>query len=201
MHTGLPVPRHGSTFLKDQMIDTERLILRPFKKDDYRDYHEYMSVPETYRFERGAPITVKEAKKFCKEWASRKTVNFWAVELKETGRVIGNVSFFPEGPPDFRTWSIGYIFNPLYHNKGYATEAARGVIRHAFTELKVHRITAGCSPENTPSWKVLEKCGMRREALNLKNFPIRYDENGVPVWLDSYQYAILEDEFKAGVYS
>jgi [ribosomal protein S5]-alanine N-acetyltransferase len=177
------------------LITTERLILRPLKKTDYQDYFEYMSVPETFRFERGEPITLKDARKFCKEWASKKTVNFWAVVLKETGKVIGNVSFFPERPPEFRTWNIGYIFNPAFQNKGYATEAARVVIRNAFTVLKVHRITGCCSPDNTASWKVLEKCGMRREALNLKDFPIRNDENGQPVWLDSYQYAILEDEF------
>ena len=177
------------------MFETERLVMRPFKKTDYQDYHEYMSREEVYRFERGKPMTLKESKRFCKEWSSKKPVNFWAATLRGTGKVIGNVSFFPEGPPDFRSWNIGYIFNPDYHNKGYATEATRGVIKYAFTELKVHRIVAGCSPDNTASWKVLEKCGMRREALNLKNFPIRVDENGNQIWLDSYQYAILEEDF------
>jgi RimJ/RimL family protein N-acetyltransferase len=70
------------------------------------------------------------------------------------------------------------------------------VIKYAFTTLGAHRITAGCSPDNTASWKVLEKSGLKREGHNLKDFLIRYDKNGQPEWLDSYQYAILENDLK-----
>jgi [ribosomal protein S5]-alanine N-acetyltransferase len=178
------------------MLQTPRLVMRPFLKSDYRDINEYMSALQTYRFERGEPQTLQETKKFCTEFVGKTGPGFWAAVLKENGKVIGQVSFFPEKAPDFLTWEIGYIFNPAFQNKGYATEAARAVIRYAFTELGAHRVVAHCSPENTPSWKVLENCGMRREGTEKKNFLIRNDANGNPVWLDSYQYAILEDEFK-----
>jgi ribosomal-protein-alanine N-acetyltransferase len=176
------------------MITTERLILRPFCKQDYRDYYEYMSRPETYRFERGKPMSLDEAKKFCKEWSKKKEINFWAVTLKDDGKLIGHVSFFPEQPPMARTWQVGYIFNPDYQNKGYASEATRAVVDYAFTECNAHRVVGHCSPDNTASWKVLENCGMKREGLNRKDFPHHTDENGKPVWLDSYIYAIIEDD-------
>lgn len=177
------------------MLETERLIIRPFQKNDYQDYHEYMSAPETFRFERGSPMSLKDAKKFCQTFAGKTAPGFWAAVLKGNTKVIGNVSFFPEGNADFNTWQIGYIFHPDYYNQGYATEATRAVIKYAFTELGAHRIVANCSPDNTASWKVLEKCGMRREGTAKKDFPLRNDEKGKLIWLDSYSYTILDEEF------
>jgi ribosomal-protein-alanine N-acetyltransferase len=178
------------------MISTERLIIRPFQESDYRDIHEYMSAPETYIFERGKPLTLKETKKFCVEFTGKTKPGFWAATLKDSKKLIGQVSFFAAGPEFLCTWEIGYIFNPAYQNKGYASEATRAVIKHAFTESGVHRIIGHCSPENIPSWKVLEKCGMKREGLLRKNFLLREDASGNPIWLDSYEYAIIDEDLK-----
>jgi [ribosomal protein S5]-alanine N-acetyltransferase len=175
-------------------ITTERLIMRPFSPKDYQDYFEYMSLEETYRFERGWPITLKEAKKFYKEQS--KHIIFWAATLKDNGKLIGHVSFNPDRPEIFRMWNLGYIFNPAFQGKGYATEAARAVIAYAFKEMGVHRIVGHCSPDNTASWKVLEKCGMKKEGMSRKDFPVRMDKDGKTVWLDSYDYAILDEDFK-----
>ena len=176
------------------MLSTERLIIRPFLESDYQDLYEYLSLPETYRFEPGKPITLNEAKKLCKKRA--KGTNFWAVTLKNSKKLIGHVSFFPLGPKFLLAWEIGYIFNPVFQNQGYATEAVRAIIRYAFRELGTHRIVGHCSPDNIPSWKVLEKCGMRREGKLRKNFLLRNDEKGNPIWLDSYEYAILDEDIK-----
>jgi [ribosomal protein S5]-alanine N-acetyltransferase len=177
------------------VITTGRLVIRPFLANDYRDLYEYLSLPEIYRFEPGQPISLQEAKKECKRRAKGNL--FWAAALKEGNKkLIGHVSFYQVEPKFFLTWEIGYIFNPNFQNKGYATEASKAVIKYAFTELGAHRIVGHCSPVNTPSWKVLENCGMTREGLQRKNFLIRNDENGNSVWLDSYEYAILEEEFR-----
>jgi ribosomal-protein-alanine N-acetyltransferase len=176
------------------VLTTERLVIRPFLKSDYDDLYEYLSLPEIYRFEHGKPLSLQEAKKECRKRA--KSNFFWAATIKDgPKKLIGHVSFYQIEPKFFLTWEIGYIFNPVFQNKGYATEASRAIIKYAFTELGTHRVVAHCSPENTPSWKVLENCGMKREGLARKNFLIRNDENGNPVWLDSYQYAILEEDF------
>jgi RimJ/RimL family protein N-acetyltransferase len=177
------------------LLTTEGLIIRPFLPGDYRDLYEYLSLPETYRFEPGKPITLKEAKDECRRRA--KGNMFWAAVLKDgPQKLIGHVSFYQMEPKLFLTWEIGYIFNPAFQNKGYASEAAQAVIKYAFKELGAHRVVGHCNPENTPSWKVLEKCGMKREGLQRKNFLIRNDEKGNPVWLDSYEYAILDEDYK-----
>jgi RimJ/RimL family protein N-acetyltransferase len=174
------------------VITTRRLVIRPFLASDFQDYHEYMSLKETYRFERGEPMTLEEAKKICREFSGEH--KFWAVTLKNGGKLIGNVSFTPDRPPAFNTWNLGYIFNPAFHNQGYASEAARAVVLYAFKVMKVHRIVGHCSPDNTPSWKVLEKVGMKKEGMSRKDFPVRQDVKGQTVWLDSLDYAILEED-------
>ena len=92
---------------------------------------------------------LKEAKKLCKERSKGK--NFWAAVLKDSKKLIGHVSFFPSGPEFLLTWEIGFIFNPAFQNRGYATEAILAVIKHAFNEMGAHRIVGHCSPENPPS--------------------------------------------------
>jgi ribosomal-protein-alanine N-acetyltransferase len=191
VHTSLPTARHGSAFL---VLTTERLIIRPFQESDYKDLHGYLSLKETYRFEPGEPISLEKAKEIAAERA--RGTEFWAVTLKDESKtLIGHVSFIQIEPKDFLTWEIGFIFNPSFQNKGYATEASRALIANAFKKLKAHRVVGYCSPENIPSWKVLEKCGMTREALRRKNAFFRKDENGEPIWFDSYEYAILAEDF------
>jgi ribosomal-protein-alanine N-acetyltransferase len=175
------------------MLTTERLIVRPFSESDHDDLYEYLSLKEIYRFEPGEPLTIAEAKELCRERSEG--TDFWAVTLRdEKKKLIGHVSFIQTEPKLFMTWEIGFIFNPAFQNKGYATEASRAVINHAFKELNAHRVVGFCSTENTASRRVLEKCGMTREGLKRKNAFFRKDKDGKPVWLDSYEYAILADD-------
>ena len=176
-------------------LTTERLIVRTFREADAGDLYEYLSRPETYRFEPGEPVSRAQAALRAGEFASG--ANFWAAELKDGHKVVGHVSLFPSGPDHVRTWELGYIFNPDYQRRGYATEATRAVIDYTFGELNAHRVVAHCSPLNTGSWKVLEKCGFRREGLQKKNIFFHHDAAGNPEWFDSYDYALLADEFLA----
>ena len=176
------------------MLESKRLYIRSFEKSDWNDLYEYLSLQEIYRFEPGAPITEKEAQKLTEERS--KTESFKAVILKENKKMIGHLYFNHTQPEHFMTWELGYIFNPKFYNFGYATEASREIIRYAFAELKAHRIIANCNPNNTPSWKLLEKIGMRKEGFFKKKDFFRRDEKGNPLWLNCYQYAILEEEIK-----
>jgi RimJ/RimL family protein N-acetyltransferase len=88
---------------------------------------------------------------------------------------------------------VGYIVNKRYQQKGYAIEALSAVISRAFRE-GTHRIFAECDPRNVPSWKLLEKVGLRRKAHFRQNIWFRRNENGVPVWKDTLIYAILEND-------
>jgi [ribosomal protein S5]-alanine N-acetyltransferase len=175
---------------------TERLIIRQFQESDYQDLFEYLSLKDTYKYEPGEPVTLEQARALVAERA--KGINFWAAVKKDINKVIGHISLFPEGPKHFMTWDIGYIFNPVYQNQGYATEATKAVMAYAFNQLNAHRITAGCDQENPASWKVLEKCGMRREGAMTHNAYFHLGEDWQPHWINSFHYAILAEEFNKG---
>lgn len=59
----------------------------------------------------------------------------------------------------------------------------------------VRRVVAMCNPENISSWKLLERLKMRRKGHLLKNIYFKVDENGEPIWIDTYEYGILADEW------
>ena len=173
-------------------IVTRRLILRTFRPEDGDDLYAYLSRPEVYRFEPGEPLSHQQAQERTLEFSS--SLDFWAVELRSEGKVIGQVYFSQVEPLYLRAWELGYILNPAYQRQGYASEAVAALVQHGFAAAGIHRITAYCNPDNMASWKLLEKTGFRREGLLKKNVFFRKDEHGVPLWTDTYIYARLAED-------
>jgi len=178
--------------LKKISIRTKRLVIRKFMENDYNDLFEYLSDKETYIFEPGEPITIKTAKKICNERS--KSDKFLAVQLKN--KVIGHIYFDQIKPQNLLTWETGFIFNKKYHGKGYATESLTAIIEYGFKNKNIHKITAHCSPKNVSSWKLLERVGMRREGKLRKNIYFNKDKRGNPIWLDTYEYGLIENDIK-----
>ncbi|WP_195576169.1 GNAT family N-acetyltransferase [Paenibacillus sp. 1001270B_150601_E10] len=174
------------------LIETKRLVLRQFKQEDWRDLHEYLSQESVLKYE---PGTISDEDD-CKNIATARSQDntFWAVCLKDTNKMIGHIYFEQKEPKEFLTWVIGYIFNPAFYGKGYATEACQRILKYGFEELGVHRVIALCNPENEPSWKLLERISMRREGIFRKEVFFKTTINGQPMWQDTYQYAILKEE-------
>ena len=173
-------------------LQTGRLDIRPFFPDDWKDLHEYLSLPETYTFEPGEPVDEEGARKLALERS--KGEDFLAVVLRDTGKMVGHIYLGREQPEFFLCWELGYIFNPAYQGKGYCTEACKAARDHAFDVFGAHRLVAGCNPDNPASWRVLEKIGMRREGVFLKNAFFRRGPGGEPLWFDSWHYAMLESD-------
>ncbi|QTX03374.1 GNAT family N-acetyltransferase [Agromyces archimandritae] len=88
---------------------------------------------------------------------------------------------------------LGYMIDPAHAGRGYATALARGLLEVAFEEVGVRRVTAGCFAENTASWHVMERVGMRREQHGVRDS--WHAELG---WIDGYTYALLADEWMPG---
>ncbi len=174
------------------MINTSRLEIRQFQPEDGESLFEYLSNPDVYRFEPGEPVTLEKAQELALERS--KGTDFWAVILNGTQVIVGHLYFGQIEPKAFLTWELGYIFNPAYHNKGYATESAAALIRYGFAHFGIHRIIAHCHPENIVSWRVMEKIGMRKEGSFRKNAFFRVSMDGAPLWVDSFEYAILKED-------
>ena len=171
-------------------IRTERLLLRPFEAGDADDLYAYLSDPEVVKFEPYDPFTREQ----CAQEAVSRAANpgFTAVVLD--GHVIGNIWFGQEGED---TYDVGWVFNRAYQGKGYATAAARAVVDDAFRNRGVRRVTAHADPLNPASWRLCERLGMRREGRLVKNVFFKRDEDGNPIWKDTYLYAILAEEWLA----
>lgn len=169
-------------------IETPRLILRPFTEDDYGDLYEFLKQQENDEFEGYPGITYENGRQHlaCRLGNDE----FFAIELKERSKVIGNIYC---GRRDFDTREVGYIVNKDYRRTGIALEALTAVIGELFRE-GVHRVYARCDPRNECSWRLLEKAGMRREAHLRQNIFFIRDAEGNPVWKDTYVYALLKGE-------
>ena len=87
---------------------------------------------------------------------------------------------------------LGWVVAPAYAGRGIATEAAAELLRICFEDLGLRRVTALCFADNTASWKLMERIGMRREEHN-----VRESLHRTKGWLDGYGYALLADEWGA----
>ena len=175
-------------------LETERLIVRTFQPDDWRDLREYATLPEVTKYDYDYPSSDEDLRGAVDYFIE--TPGHWAVCLKETGKLIGHITCTRKDPEELETWELGYIFNPVHYGRGYATEACRRILQHVFEDLGAHRVEAGCDPRNAPSWRLLERLGLRREAHRLKAVFLRRTSEGDPLWTDSYEYAMLAEEWR-----
>lgn len=170
------------------IAETERLILRRYKKEDLQDLFEYVSDEQVVAFEPYKAMSLGEAGENL-AWRIG-TDEMIAVELRDGRKMIGNVYM---GKREFDALEIGFVFNRNYWGNGYALESCEALLRQAFSR-GIHRIYGECDPENIRSWKLLEALGFRREAHLLQNVWFWKDEGGKPVWKDTYIYAKLASE-------
>lgn len=183
-------------FAPDYPIRTERLLLRPIVPADAAAMHAYKSDPDAVRYVPYEPLTLAEVeKRIATVWS---TIRFTAegdalglaVENRETGELVGDIVLFWRSETD-RSGEVGYIFDPRFAGRGYATEAVRALLALGFDGLGLHRITARLDERNTSSARVAERLGFRREARLVE------DEWFKGEWSTTLVYALLEDEWRA----
>ena len=158
------------------MLETERLTIRNFKISDWEALHEMISqyvssglaAYEPHQW----PTSPEEIRKITEWFASGDS--YFAVCLKNTNRFIGFVALNPEQKE--REFNLGYIFNFDYHGKGYATEACRAILSHAFDRLQAQRVITGTAAANTASVRLLERLGFRKTSESSGSFEMSRDE-------------------------
>ena len=171
---------------------TERLAVRRFLDSDGPGLHAYLSRPEAVRFEPYPPQSAQECERLAAERVDDPA--FWAVCLRESGALVGNLYLSRQQPEAWRTYELGYVFNPEYWGSGFATESAAGLVSACFAG-GAHRVLARCNPLNRASWRLLERLGFRREGHFLRSASFATDGTGEPIWHDAYQYACLSEEW------
>lgn len=180
----------------DYPLRTERLVLRPFTRGDVDAVYGYRRREDVARYLFDVALSREECALAVQQRIAQ--VAFEAeddkivlgAELADTGILIGEVSLIWRSV-DARQGEIGWIFDPDYQGRGYATEAARAMLDLAFGPGDIHRVSARCDARNEPSWRLMERLGMRREAHFREHaiFKGRWDEEFI--------YAILRQEWRA----
>ncbi len=154
-------------------INTQRLILRPYVTDDINALHKILSDEKTMSFW-PAPFTIEQTRR----WIERSIKSYrenqfgrFAVELKESGKLIGDCGILLSEVDGKQENDLGYIIHSDYWGRGYGTEAAQACLDFGFNKLGLTRIAANMASDNTASIRVAEKIGMikEKEYLNKRN--------------------------------
>lgn len=178
-----------------QIIETERLILRPFREGDTADLFAYLQAPTASCFLSLALPDLAEAEIEVGRRALDK--GFIAICLKETGRVIGDLFGGAGENDEDETASVGWHIAPQFVRQGYAFEAARALFDHLFRVKGFRRLYAYVEDHNEPSQRLCEKLGMRKEGVFVEFVSFRKDDAGEPIYENTMQYAILRKEWMA----
>ena len=182
------------------MIETERLILRPFLESDAKDVFEYLKAPMVNCFASMKVNSLEEAKATVQKRVDE-TDYYFAIVLKSNGKVIGEIEAYPESanPEDESsitdTFSPCWMLNKDYHGKGYAYEAAYAFLNYLFQEKGARRIYAYTEEDNVSSQRLCEKLGMRREGMFVDFVSFVNNPDGTPHYENTIQYAILKKEW------
>lgn len=183
------------------IIETERLLLRPFFESDAEDVFEYLKEPAVNCFASMKLNSLEEAKAEMKKRIGE-TEYYFAIVLKNDSKVIGEIDAYPErGEPHdttspLDTFSPCWMLNSAYQGKGYAYEAAYAFFDYLFHEKGARRIYAYTEDYNLSSQRLCEKLGMRREGFFKEFVSFVNNPDGTPHYENTVQYAILKKEWQ-----
>ncbi len=177
-------------------LGTIRLLLRDFTPDDVSAVHAFDADSELARYRGGGQVTEEDTRAFIGRtqlWlqSEPRPIYAFALILQEQAEMIGviGLTLTSHETGEGELW---YRLSRKHWKQGYTTEAAHVMLAFGFIDLHLHRISAGCHPDNIGSWRVMEKIGMSYEGRLRENLP-----NRDGTWRDSLLYAIIDHEWKA----
>ena len=144
-------------------LETENLILRPFKDDDVDDYFSVLDSPEVRRWLH-IPESLDRSDAwqqmawFVGQWELRGT-GHWALEEKKSGQFVGRAGLHRPERHDWPGVEVGWLLHPDYWGRGYATEAGVAAVRYGFEDLQVDKLFSCILPENHRSQAVAKRLG------------------------------------------
>lgn len=178
-------------------LETERLILRPFRMEDaFEMYSGWASDPAVTEYMTWCPHTcIEDTRKILSQWISEyekpERLNF-AIERKEDGRLIGSIDVVgylngPKGTP-----VIGYVLGKQYWNKGFMTEACKCLLQYLFS-LGFAEVRIDAMTENIRSNRVIQKCGGVFLGTEQDERPAKNDVVSVN------RYIVRSESFEGGI--
>ncbi len=176
-----------------QELIGENIKLRNYKLGDANDIYQNVKDKEIVKWTINIPhpYSKKHAIKFIRKskynLKKKKEYNF-GIALKESNKIIGNISFIKIDWKNRRA-ELGYWLGKKYWKKGYMTQAIKLILDYSFKKLNLHSVCADIFKENIASRRVLEKCEFKLEG-EMREVIYRYTK-----WQNYLKYSILESEF------
>lgn len=167
------------------MLETERLIIKKFTPDDLGELVRTRSDDDVIKYLGGRtlqnPEAIEKRLQFYLGCYEKYGFGMCAMLWKETGEMFGWSGLQPlDGTTEIE---VGYGMIKEFWGKGIGYECASAWLDYGFNEKKIERIVAVASPENTGSWRIMEKCGMR------------YEKTETHYGMECVFYQISKDEF------
>ena len=169
-------------------IETERLILRPWREDDLSDFYEYAKVDGVGQMAGWNPHkSMEESRTILGFFIGEKKT--FALELKENGKAIGSIGLEEFEPKDIhgeemQGREVGYVLSKEYWGRGLMPEAVNAVIDYCFQTLHYDYVTCSHFRWNDQSRRVIEKCGF--QFLEEIHFDTRYGTREITCYYVRY---------------
>jgi [ribosomal protein S5]-alanine N-acetyltransferase len=147
-------------------LETQRLVLREFQREDFRELAPILADPQVMKFSPTGVLAIAQTQGKIENFiTSYQKFGFgkWAVICKERDRLIGYCGIAVEQIDNQEEKEIGYRLDSRFWGKGLATEAAAAAIQYGFEQFKFAFILGIVERANTASVRVLEKLGMQYE--------------------------------------
>ncbi|MBP9791647.1 MAG: GNAT family N-acetyltransferase [Rickettsiales bacterium] len=149
------------------IIETTRLILRTWNNEDAEAYYSINTDPKVIELLLG-PLTTNQVNDFilaANKHQEKHSYTLWALELKETGELLGFTGLnYTEWPAHFTpAVEVGWRLGSQYWGKGYATEAARASLEYGFKKCGLKEIVSFTVPANIRSINVMKKIGFKHD--------------------------------------
>ena len=174
------------------IINTPRLTIRLFQPEDAKGYYQLLAHPAVHCFEDEKPNSLQRVEKEIEKISKNNDGSYLAVCLKDSGEFAGSLFGMWEGD----TFSACWNFLPRYTGQGLAFEARRAYFDFLFGHMNARRIYAYVEDYNTPSQRLCERLGMRKEGLFKEFISFVNDGKGNPIYENTMQFAILKKEWE-----
>lgn len=179
--------------IETQTIETDRLILRRFCKEDAQAmFDNWATDEEVTKFMTWPPYDNVDGVAQYLEFVENSYANgglYWAIELKEIGDPVGAISVVNMNET-VRSVEIGYNIGRNWWHKGITSEAFAAVIKYLFENTNINRIEAKHDARNVNSGRVMKKCGLQYEGTQRQ---AEINNQGI---CDSALYAILREDYE-----
>jgi aminoglycoside 6'-N-acetyltransferase len=177
------------------ILESARLLLRPFQECDAVAFSAYRSDPDVARYQGwNAPFNLHQADLFIKKMKELQPgkPGVWyqfAIERKGRTGLIGDCALHVVAG-NGRLAEVGFTLAREHQRRGYASEAVSRLLDYAFDDLDLHRVIAACDVENVRSAELMKRIGMRQEGHHIENnwFKGR--------WSSDYLFAVLQHEWR-----